>query len=92
MEPRIHEILSITIEECAEVVQSISKIFRFGIDTTWKGETNREHLEEEIGDLKALILLLEQNNVIDKDNVNIAAAAKIVKLQKWSNIFKQNDK
>lgn len=92
MDPQIHEILSITIEESAEVIQAISKIFRFGIDTSWKGETNREHLEEEIGDLKALITLLEQNGVINKDKVDEAAAAKIVKLQKWSNIFNQNDK
>ena len=92
MDNTTHEILSITIEECAEVIQSISKIFRFGIDTEWKGETNREHLEEEIGDLKALILLLEQNAVINKDNVDLAAAAKIVKLQKWSHIFDKNDK
>ena len=92
MDPQRHEILSITIEESAEVIQAISKIFRFGIDTSWKGETNREHLEEEIGDLKALITLLEQNGVINKDKVDEAAAAKIVKLQKWSNIFNQNDK
>jgi len=92
MDRQIHEILSITIEECSEIIQAISKIFRFGIDTSWQGETNREHLEEEIGDLKALILLLEENNVIDKNKVNEAAAAKIVKLQKWSTVFNKNDK
>jgi len=86
------ELLQIAAEEAAEIILAISKIFRFGIDTSWKGETNREHLEEEIGDLKALITLLEQNGVINKDKVDEAAAAKIVKLQKWSNIFKQNDK
>ena len=92
MDPQIHEILSITIGECSEIIQAISKIFRFGIDTSWKGETNREHLEEEIGDLKALILLLEQNGVIDKNKVDIAANAKIAKLEQWSNIFNKNDK
>lgn len=90
MDSRTHEILSITIEECSEVIQAISKIFRFGIDTEWKGETNKEHLEEELGDLKALILLLEQNDVVDKDKVNEAAGAKIQKLEKWSNIFNEN--
>jgi len=87
MNNNIHEILSITIEEASEVIQSISKIFRFGIDTSWNGETNREHLEEEIGDLKAMIILLEENGVIDPNKVNIAANTKIDKLKKWSNIF-----
>ena len=58
MDPQIHEILSITIEEAAEIIQAISKIFRFGIDTSWKGETNREHLEEEIGDLKSTYFVI----------------------------------
>ena len=86
------EILLITQEECAEVTQAISKVFRFGTNDKYKGLTNREHLEEEIGDLKALILLLEQNGVIDKNKVDIAANAKIAKLEQWSNIFNKNDK
>ena len=60
-----HEILSITQEECSEVIQAISKIFRFGIDTEWQGETNREHLEEEIGDLQAMINLLVEHKIVD---------------------------
>ena len=87
-----HEILSITQEECAEVIQAISKIFRFGLDTEWKGETNREHLEEEIGDLQAMIQLLIENNIVDAAQVSSAAFKKKAKLQKWSSISIQNDK
>lgn len=87
-----HEILSITQEECAEVIQAISKIFRFGLDTEWKGETNREHLEEEIGDLQAMINLLIENKIVDSSNVENAAIKKTAKLQKWSSISLTNDK
>lgn len=87
-----HEILSITQEECAEVIQAISKVFRFGLDSEWEGVSNLAHLEEEVGDLKAMIHLLTENGILDIDNVNEAAAKKLVKLQKWSNIFESKDK
>lgn len=45
------EIMSIAQEECAEVVQAISKIFRFGLDETYEGRTNRERLEMELGEI-----------------------------------------
>ncbi len=80
------EILSITQEECSEVIQSVSKIFRFGIDTVWKDQSNREHLEEEIGDLKTMIDLLCQYNIVDRDKIDQHAVKKLEKLKKWSNI------
>ena len=53
MDNKTKEILDITQEECAEVVVAISKISRFGIDNYKPGKplTNRQHLEEEVGDL-----------------------------------------
>ena len=92
MDDQQHEILSITQEECAEVIQAISKIFRFGLDTEWKGETNREHLEEEIGDLQAMIQLLIQHKIVDAKQVENAAIKKTLKLQKWSSISIEKDK
>ena len=60
MNKKYEEILRITQEECAEVIQAISKISRFGIDNLKPGKpkTNREHLEEELGDLLAMIDIL----------------------------------
>lgn len=92
MNKQHREILSITQEECAEVIQAISKIFRFGLDTEWKGETNREHLEEEIGDLQAMIHLLIENKIVDSDKVENAAIKKKIKLLNWSSISFENDK
>ena len=83
------EILSITQEECAEVIQAISKCFRFGLDNVKPGKpkTNREHLEEEIGDLLAMVEIMESENLISRDSVVLAKAAKIEKLKQWSNIY-----
>ena len=54
------EVLYITQEECAEVTQAVSKIFRFGFDMRYPvdGASNREKLTEEVGDLVAMIRLL----------------------------------
>ena len=80
--------MDIAQEECAEVIQAISKISRFGIDNLKPGKpnTNRDHLEEELGDLLAMIDILENMNAINMDSVNLARRAKIEKLKKWSNI------
>jgi NTP pyrophosphatase (non-canonical NTP hydrolase) len=83
------EILLITQEECAEVTQAISKVFRFGMDDTHNGETNREHLEEELGDLMCMIDLLIDSGMISESAVMTAKHEKLMKLQTWSNIFKE---
>jgi NTP pyrophosphatase (non-canonical NTP hydrolase) len=83
------EILLITQEECAEVTQAISKVFRFGMDATYKGESNREHLEEEIGDLMCMIDLLLDSGMVSESAVLAAKAEKMNKLQIWTNIFKE---
>ena len=80
------EILLITQEECAEVTQAISKVFRFGMDDEYNGVTNREHLEEEVGDLLCMIELLVTSDMLDMVAVYKAKAAKLEKLKKWSNI------
>ena len=90
MNNKTKEILDITAEECAEVIVAISKINRFGIDNYKPNKplTNRQHLEEEIGDLLAMVDLLEEFKVVDMTSVNTARIAKIEKLKQWSNIFK----
>jgi NTP pyrophosphatase (non-canonical NTP hydrolase) len=88
MDNNVNEILLIMQEECAEVTQAISKCFRFGLDNHKPGKpkTNREHLEEELGDLVAMITLLEMNGVISQHNIEKAKLAKFEKLRTWSNI------
>jgi len=82
------EILCITQEECAEVSQAISKIFRFGPDQIkYKDEvTNRDHLEEEIGDLLCMIDILIEKTILSDSAVNQARKNKRDKLRQWSSI------
>jgi NTP pyrophosphatase (non-canonical NTP hydrolase) len=84
----LQEILTITQEEAAEVIQEICKVQRFGLDSTHKsGITNQAALEQEIGDLLAMIDLLREHSVISEAGLEIAKARKIARLHQWSNIF-----
>ena len=80
-------------EECAEVIQAISKCLRFGIDNYKPGKpkTNREHLAEEIGDLIAMIELCYDNDIVDPLQVKEAQHRKFDKLKKWSTIYEQTE-
>jgi NTP pyrophosphatase (non-canonical NTP hydrolase) len=86
---KIKEVMDILQEECAEVIQAVSKISRFGIDNFKPGKpkTNREHLEEELGDMLAMIDILKEMNVVSGSCLESAKYAKIEKLKKWSNIY-----
>jgi len=88
MNSDVKEVMDILQEECAEVIQAVSKISRFGIDNFKPGKpkTNREHLEEELGDMLAMICILEKMGVINQNALEIATKAKIEKLKKWSTI------
>jgi NTP pyrophosphatase (non-canonical NTP hydrolase) len=80
------EIMLICQEECAEVTQAISKVFRFGIDGLHNGKTNRDRLEEELGDLLCMIDLLVEKEIVDYSALEDAKIRKLQKLQTWSNI------
>jgi len=80
------EIMLIAQEECAEVTQAISKVFRFGFAGEYNGRTNKERLEEEIGDLMCMLRMMAERNLIDWEVVDLAASIKKIKLQKWSTI------
>jgi len=82
------EILIITQEEAAEVIQEISKVFRFGIDDSHRdGMTHRQRLTTEVGDLLAMIDLMLDSKMIDPAQLEIAKQAKTVKLRKYSSIY-----
>ena len=85
----VGEALLITQEECAEVIQAASKIFRFGFDSRYPNSnspTNKENLEEEIGDLLAMIVVLTEKCIISDSNINSARKLKRKKLAMWSSL------
>ena len=88
MNNQVKEIFCITQEECAEVSQAISKVFRFGIDNHKPGQdkTNKQHLEEEVGDLLAMVDIMVEKCIISDSAINEARKAKREKLRQWSTI------
>ena len=86
---KLNEILDILQEECAEVIQAISKCRRFGMENEYlKGEgTQRENLVQELGDVRLLIELLHAHQLFTEKEIHAAELRKQNKLTKWSNIY-----
>ena len=85
---RNREILTITQEEAAEVIQEISKVFRFGIDEMHRdGMPHRVRLTQEVGDLLCMIDLMIDHRLVDPVAVEIAKQEKTRKLKTYSNIY-----
>ena len=81
------QILLICQEECAEVTQAISKVFRFGYDSVYNDRSNHQRLTEEVGDLLAMIDLMVESGIVDEASIQMASTQKKIKMKKWSNIF-----
>jgi NTP pyrophosphatase (non-canonical NTP hydrolase) len=87
--PAEAEICNILLEESAEVIQAVSKVFRFGWDSCHPDTpnfSNKEHLTEELGDLIAMVKILCDKKIIDENLLSAAIKAKATKLSKFSNI------
>ena len=72
-----NELKIILIEECAELIQSITKMIRFG-----ETEKNLERVRQEVADVKVMIKLLE--DVLG--DLRIYEESKKKKLQIWSEL------
>jgi NTP pyrophosphatase (non-canonical NTP hydrolase) len=87
------EPLDILQEECAEVIQSISKIRRFGwnsfspLTSVELQKTNLKHLIEEIGDVLAVIDIVQQVYELNPLLIQQAKERKFEKLKIWSTIY-----
>jgi NTP pyrophosphatase (non-canonical NTP hydrolase) len=88
---KIKEALIITQEECAEVIQAISKFMRFGPDSRWPTEdsgSTTECLTMEVGQLLCMINILILQGIIDEEAMITAMEHKKIKLETWSNLYK----
>jgi len=72
------ELLTILQEESAEVIQAVSKCFRFG-----ETDRNLDSLENEIGDFLGVIKLLMIEGYLNPEHLENAGDAKIKKLEKY---------
>lgn len=79
--------LDILCEEAAEIIQVAMKINRFGYDDcnpkNPEGKTNRLHLEEEVGDLLAMIDILRYTGILTEEGLEKARQNKFHKLKRW---------
>ena len=91
MDTQLREILTILAEECAEVIQDVAKCFRFGPDqvhlNSKDGRTQIQNLEKELGDVMAMIELLQDENIgVTAAGIEKAKHEKFAKLKQWSTI------
>jgi NTP pyrophosphatase (non-canonical NTP hydrolase) len=89
MNEKIQEAMDILQEECAEVIVEVSKIRRFGLNTQHykTGQLHREMLEQEIGDVLAMVDILKDQCIISEQGLAVAIQAKKDKLRKWSKLY-----
>lgn len=80
---KIQELLVILMEECGEVIQASSKVLRFG------EESNMKELQKEIGDLYAMLTLMEENGLITWEACEARQERKFEKLKVYSKLFEE---
>ena len=85
--PYQEECLTILMEECAEVVQEICKIRRFGLDAMSHHSPDKNHiscLTQELGDIIAMIELVIDSDIgVTDESVLRAKQLKLEKVKKW---------
>jgi len=82
----IKETLTILSEEAAEVSQATAKLIRFGP----YDEVNVAKLEKELGDLMAVMMILEFYGYVKFNNIHDNIEPKLQKLKKYSKIRNLN--
>jgi NTP pyrophosphatase (non-canonical NTP hydrolase) len=87
---RREHLYTILQEECAEIIQCVSKIKRFGLTNTQpaSGKLNLEILNDEVNDLVAMLHMLEQDGVPIVIN-SAKIDAKKAKVEKYLEISKK---
>jgi NTP pyrophosphatase (non-canonical NTP hydrolase) len=88
-ESQIQQTLDILQEECAEAIVEVSKVRRFGFDGTHykTGIRHRTHLAMELGDVLAMIDILVEQGVVERQELENFATQKKHKLTQWSSIY-----
>lgn len=91
----LKDILGSLTEECAEAIQAVSKINRFGLDGKGPGKegNNREELIQELGDVMAVILILVSKYKGEFPPIPIGDGVKkkITKMKKYYKHLKDYD-
>ncbi len=78
---KLQELLTITMEECGELIQQCSKSIR--CDDYY----DNKKLTEEVGDVMCMIELLHEYDLISWTDVDDRVLVKKNKLKKWSELI-----
>ena len=81
MENKLQELLTITMEECGELIQACSKAIR--CDDYY----DNEKLIEEAGDVMCMIELLHEYDLVSYTDIEERVKVKRNKLKKWSDLI-----
>jgi len=81
MDDKLQELLTITMEECGELIQACSKAIRC------KDYYGNEKLTEEVGDVYCMIELLHEYDLISWGDIEERVKIKKEKLKKWSDLL-----
>lgn len=81
MDNKLQELLTITMEECGELIQACSKAIRCD------DYHDNKKLLEEVGDVYCMIELLHEYDLISWDEVEKRVKVKQEKLKKWSSLY-----
>tara|TARA_X000001036_G_C20575720_1_gene764548 strand:+ start:619 stop:867 length:249 start_codon:yes stop_codon:yes gene_type:complete len=81
MDDRLQELLTITMEECGELIQACSKAIRCG------NYHDNDKLLEEVGDVYCMIELLHEYDLISWNDIEKRVKVKKEKLKKWSKLY-----
>jgi|TARA_Y100000114_G_C11748880_1_gene323141 NTP pyrophosphatase (non-canonical NTP hydrolase) len=79
---KLQELMTITMEECGELIQACSKSIRCD------DYKNNDDLKEEIGDVMCMIELIKENGLISQREIDNQVNIKRMKLMKWSKLFR----
>jgi len=83
MEDRLQELLTITMEECGELIQECSKAIRC------KDYYGNEKLVEEVGDVMCMIELLHEYDLISWSEIGERVEVKKERLKEWSDLIRE---
>ena len=78
------ELLTITAEECGELIQACSKALR-------RQDLDDENLRNEIGDVMCMIELLQEWDIVSWTEIEDRVEYKRNKLKKWSELIDDDE-
>ena len=78
---KLQELLTITMEECGELIQACSKAIRCD-----DYRDNKKHIQE-IADVYCMTELIHEYDLISWDDIDEGVLRKIERLKKWSSLY-----